>query len=154
MAQAKKRITASDILANFQNNVPDSRAVVRRLNVLEQRKREDENAKLAMIDSIRKASNLGAEAERKFSIAKKGDFTGNFWDFLMNPETSQAYYETGLDKLQVGEVEMEDNFLDKFGKLLGGLFNPTKIAQPDTSVNALGTLNPNFKLDVIEEGGL
>ena len=113
-----KKITASDILANLQNNVPDSRAVVRRLNVVEQRKQDDENAKLAMIDSIRKVSNLGAEAERKFNIAKKGDFEGNFWQFLMNPEISQTYYETGLDKLQAGEVEMEDNFLDKFGQLI------------------------------------
>ena len=122
MEQAKKRVTASDIIANFQNNVPDSRAVIRRMNVVEQRKRDDENAKLAMIDSVRKVSNLGAEAERKFNIAKKGDFKGNFWQFLMNPEISQTYYETGLDKLQAGEVKMEDTILQKFGGILGGLF--------------------------------
>lgn len=147
------KITASDILANFQKNVPDSRAVVRRLNVIEQRKREDENAKLAAIDSIRKASNVGAEAERKFNIAKKGDFKGNFWQFLTKPEIAQTFYETGLDRIQAGEAELEDNFLDKFGKLLGGLFNPTEIAQPDLNVPALGTLTPELE-PIIEEGGL
>ena len=117
MAKTKK-VRASDILANFQQNVPDSRSVILRLNVMEQRKREDENAKLAMIDSIRGLTVKGAEAERKFDIAKKGDFEGNFWQFLMNPETSQMYYETGLDKIQSGEIPIEDSMLEKLLKTL------------------------------------
>lgn len=148
----KVRVRASDILANFTRNVPDSRAVVRRLNVMEHRKREEENAKSLMIDSIRKLTNKGAEAERKFSLAKKGGFEGNFWRFLMNPETSQMYYETGIDKTRAGEIPIEDSLLEKVSKESGGLsqigqglnelLNPLDIAQPDMSISALGTLNP------------
>ncbi len=124
-----KNITASQILANYRKS-PDTDLVIERLNKVERRKREDEDARQGAINSIASALNRGAFAEKKFKIAEIGGFEGTFWDFMSKPEIAQGRFEVGLKKVQADPSLLGDNWIDKLGTGLRNLLNPSSIAQP------------------------
>ncbi len=116
-----KTIRASDILENFRIT-PRTDIVIERLQKVESRKREEEESRLAVIDSLRELSLSGAEATRKHKIAKIGGFEGNFLNFLFNPELAQAGFEEGIKKVQADPSVLGDNFFDKIITGIGNLF--------------------------------
>lgn len=142
-----KKITASDILANFRRT-PRSDLVIERLEKIEKRKREEEDAKSLMLQSFAGVLHKGAFAERKFKIAKDyGDFEGTFWNFLSKPELAQASYELGLEKVRADPSLLEDGWLEKIGQGIKNLLNPSSITESTVpELPGIDLLNP-----IIEE---
>ncbi|KKN76981.1 hypothetical protein LCGC14_0364730 [marine sediment metagenome] len=116
-----KTIRASDILKNF-SKVPRTDLVIDRIRKVEERKREEEESKLLLIDTFRKVSLSGSEAARKHKIAKAGGFDGGLLAFLTKPEEAQVSYELGLDKVKADPSILGDNFFDKIGQAFRNLF--------------------------------
>jgi len=142
-----RKVTASDILANFRKT-PQSDLVIKRLEKVEKRKREEEDANSSMLQSFAGVLHKGAFAERKYKIAKEhGDFKGTFWDFLGNPEFAQASYEVGLEKVQDDPslLPLEGGWVKKLGQGLINLLNPSSVTEPTVpELPGIDLLNPKI----------
>ena len=123
------KVTASSILENFRKG-PRTDLVIQRINKIEKRKREDEDAQLKMQSVVSDTLFKNAELRKKFEIAKIGGFKGSFFKSLFNPAQSQAYYELGIEKVKDDPSILDSsNWLKALGKGIGTLVMP-KLSKP------------------------
>lgn len=97
-----ENISASKILAQFKRGRKgvSSHLFLKRLNRLEQRKREQSKIKLQAFEEVQKLFSTGAKFERRYNVARVGGFEGGFFDFFRQPEVGEASFQKGLGLLQ------------------------------------------------------